>query len=71
MEKIQFKTTIKCSGCVAQVTPFLNEAVGAGNWAVNTADPDKILTVSAGRETDEEKILKAVRDAGYKAEKMV
>ena len=70
MEKTQFKTTIKCSGCVEKVTPFLNEAAGAGNWSVNTADPDKILTIASESDIPEEKITQAVREAGFKAEKL-
>ena len=66
METIKFKTTIKCSGCVANVTPFLDEALGEGNWKVDTNDPSKILTVTG--DTSEEKIKEAVTKAGYKAE---
>jgi copper chaperone CopZ len=68
MEKIKFKTTIKCSGCVANVTPFLNEALGENKWEVDISNPSKILTVSG--EHDETKIIKAVEKAGYKAEKI-
>ena len=68
METIKFKTTIKCSGCVANVTPFLNEALGENKWEVDITNPSKILTVSG--EQDETKIIKAVEKAGYKAEKL-
>ncbi len=66
METQKFKTTIKCSGCVAAVTPFLNEAVGEDNWEVNYNDPSKVLTVTG--EPDKDKVIKAVEKAGYKAE---
>jgi copper chaperone len=68
METTKFKTNIKCSGCVANVTPFLNEALGENNWEVDYNDPSKVLKVVG--ETDKEKIIKAVEKAGYKAEKM-
>lgn len=68
MEALKFKTTIKCSGCVATVTPFLNDAVGENNWQVDTNDPSKVLTVKG--ETDQSKIVEAVQKAGYKAEKI-
>lgn len=42
---MQFKTNINCGGCIAKVTPFLDEAVGVGKWSVDTANPDKVLTV--------------------------
>ena len=66
METIKFKTTIKCSGCVANVTPFLNEALGESNWQVDTNDPAKVLTVAG--EKDKAKVIEAVQRAGYKAE---
>jgi copper chaperone CopZ len=66
METTKFKTTIKCSGCVAKVTPFLNEALGENKWAVDYNDPAKILTVEG--EKDSAKVIEAVEKAGYRAE---
>jgi copper chaperone len=68
MEALKFKTTIKCSGCVAKVTPHLNEIVGEGNWEVDLTDPSRILTVSD--ESDAGKIKDAVEKAGFRAEKL-
>lgn len=68
METIKFKTTIKCSGCVAKVTPFLNEALGEDNWEVDYNNPSKILTVVG--ENDKTKVIDAVERAGYKAESL-
>jgi copper chaperone CopZ len=68
METIQFKTTIKCSGCVVKVTPFLDEAVGNNNWEVEYTKPDKVLTVVG--EKDAAKVIQALEKAGYKAEKI-
>lgn len=66
METVKLKTTIKCSGCVAKVTPFLNEALGEDNWEVDVNNPAKILTVVG--ENDKGKIIQAVEKAGYQAE---
>ena len=68
MEPIKFKTDIKCSGCVAKVTPHLNEAVGEQNWNVDVSNPSKILSVVG--ETNESKIKEAVQKAGFKIEKV-
>lgn len=68
METIKFKTDIKCSGCVAKATPFLNEALGEDNWEVDTTNPSKVLTVVG--ESNEAKIKEAVEKAGYKAERL-
>lgn len=66
METAKFKTNIKCSGCVAKVTPFLNEALGDNNWDVDYNNPAKVLTVVG--EKDKAKVIEAVEKAGYKAE---
>jgi len=66
METTKFKTTITCSGCVAKVTPFLNEALGEDNWEVDYNNPSKVLTVVG--EKDNGKVIQAVEKAGYKAE---
>jgi len=69
METIQFKTNIKCSGCIEKVTSVLNETAGTDNWQVDIDNPAKILTVSANGLT-EEAIKTAVEKAGFKAEKI-
>ena len=69
METLQFKTNIKCSGCIAKVTPALNETAGENNWKVDTESVDKILTISAGRLTESE-IKAAIEKAGFKAERV-
>lgn len=70
METLKFKTTIKCSGCVSKATPFLNQALGEENWEVDVKNPDKILTVVKESEKTEQDVLKAIQEAGYKAEKV-
>lgn len=67
MKTLKFKTNIKCSGCVAAVTPFLNKAVGAGHWQVDVQNPDKILTTETDTATLAD-IRQAIEKAGYKAE---
>ena len=66
METKQFKTTIKCLGCIAKVTPFLNEALGEDSWEVDINNPDKVLTVVGDK--DASKVIEVVEKAGYKAE---
>ncbi|MBN8676218.1 MAG: heavy metal transport/detoxification protein [Chitinophagales bacterium] len=70
METLKFKTTIKCSGCVGKVTPYLNNTVGEDNWEVDIQNPDKILTVVKEKNITEHEVIKAVTMAGYKAEKV-
>jgi copper chaperone CopZ len=61
----KFETNIKCDGCIAKVTPSLNEAVGENKWKVDLANPSKILTVDVD---DKNKIIKALEKVGYNAE---
>jgi len=68
METSKFKTTIKCSGCIAKATPFLNEAFGEDNWEVDVNNPAKILTVVG--ESDKSRIIETVEKAGFKAESL-
>lgn len=69
METIKFKTDIKCSGCIAKATPYLNEVFGEDNWEVDTTNPSKVLTIIG--EINEAEVKAVVAQAGYKAEKMV
>lgn len=67
MKTLKFKTNIKCTGCIAKVTPFLNDETGIEKWDVDILNPEKILSV----ETDSinsDKIIEAVEKAGFKAE---
>jgi copper chaperone len=67
MESLQFKTNINCSGCVAKVTPALNNTNGIDHWEVDTTNKDKILTVQSDGIKAEE-VIEAVQKAGYKIE---
>ncbi len=65
----KFKTNINCSGCVAKVTPFLNQAEGIKKWEVDTNNPGKVLTVEA-ESLSEDEIKELVNKAGFKAESL-
>jgi len=64
---LKFKTNINCGGCVAKVTPFLNDAKGVCHWNVDTENKDKILTVQSEGITNEE-VIQKVQEAGFKIE---
>lgn len=68
-EIMTFKTNINCSGCVAQVTPSLDNAEGICHWDVDTNSPDKILTVHSEGITEEE-VIASVKKAGFNIEKL-
>lgn len=66
--ELKFKTNIDCGGCVKAVTPFLSKVEGISKWEVDTANPDKILTVDLAGATEEE-VVNAVKKAGFTIEK--
>jgi copper chaperone len=68
MKSLKFKTNIKCAGCIAAVSPSMNEKIGEGLWQVDLQDPNKILTVSTEKTEDE--IILTLEKVGYKAEKI-
>jgi copper chaperone CopZ len=64
MNTLRFKTTINCGNCIRAVTPTLNQEVGANNWQVDTASPDKVLTVTSDQATPSQ-VMQAVEAAGF------
>ncbi len=70
METLKFKTTIKCTGCLSKVTPFLNQTAGEDNWEIDLQSPEKTLMVNSDQDINESEIITAVQQAGYKIEKI-
>ncbi|GAA0560306.1 heavy-metal-associated domain-containing protein [Chitinophaga japonensis] len=70
METLKFKTNIKCSGCIATVTPFLNEVSGQDSWKVDLESPDKVLVVDSSRAISGADVIEALQKAGYRAEEL-
>ena len=64
MKTLQFRTNINCGGCIARVTPRLNETKGIVTWKVDTDNPDKILTVET-ETLSNEPIIEAVKKVGF------
>jgi copper chaperone len=67
METLKFKTNMKCSGCVAKVTPALDELAGKGNWDVDLSSTEKTLKVNGA---DAVRIRKSVQKAGFQIEQV-
>ena len=65
MQTLRFKTNINCGGCLKAVAPTLNQQAGAGNWQVDTANPDKILTITT--ELTAAQVRALVAKAGFEA----
>ncbi|HEX5152838.1 MAG TPA: heavy-metal-associated domain-containing protein [Parafilimonas sp.] len=69
MEILQFKTNINCGGCVAKVTPGLNETEGIKTWNVDLKSPERILTVET-EDVSAKDVINAVNKAGFKIEQV-
>ncbi len=69
MEVLKFKTNIKCSGCVAQVTDALNATAGTATWEVDVTSPEKLLTIVDSKATEND-IIASVKAAGFTAERV-
>lgn len=70
MEILKFKTNIKCSGCIAAVTPILNQVPEISKWEVDTTAPEKVLTIESTGELPAQQVIESLRKAGYSAEKI-
>ena len=69
MVDLKFKTNIKCNGCIASVTPFLNGEKQIQEWKVDLTDPDRILSVKT-EGYSAEAVKELVKKAGYNAEEI-
>lgn len=69
MKQYQFKTNINCGSCIAKVTPVLNAEPQIKEWKVDTANPNKVLTVQT-ENLQEEEVRGLVQKVGFKAEKI-
>lgn len=70
MEILKFKTNINCDGCLATVTPSLNNLKGVKNWKVDTANPDKVLSIEVEDGLITTDVINALKNKGYKAQEI-
>lgn len=73
MTTLKFKSNIKCTGCLAKVSPILNAEPMLENWEVDIYTPEKTLTINTN-EADTQKVIealeKAVGTVGFKIEEI-
>src|ERR1044071_7877481 len=61
----KYRTNLNCGSCVAAVKPHLDNDPTIRRWSVDTADPNKVLTVE-GEDVSREHVERAVASAGFK-----
>jgi copper chaperone len=66
MKTYKFKTNINCNGCIATVSPHLDQLQGI-QWSVDTKDKDKILVIK-GENPNKDQVVKKVKEAGFSIE---
>lgn len=66
MKTLKFNTNINCAGCVASVTPHLNNVSKIEKWEVDTTKSNKRLTVQT--DLNEKELVEIIEKAGFKAE---
>lgn len=66
MKILEFKTTIKCGGCIAAVKPHLDTLEGLSKWRVDVTHADKILTIETEHLTAAT-IQDVLKKIGYQA----
>ena len=64
---MKFKTNIKCGGCIAAIAPALNGEKNILKWEVDTASPDRILTIET-ENLNAGEIINILAKAGFQAE---
>ena len=64
MERVTFKTNLKCGGCVAKIKPFLDALNGVEEWSVDLASPEKMLVVTL-TDGETQAVIEAARQAGF------
>jgi copper chaperone CopZ len=67
MEQFQFKTNINCGGCINAIKPHFEKINEIKEWAVDTDNPDKILTIKV-ENLSKEQVIEIVQKAGYTIE---
>jgi copper chaperone len=64
MDTLRFKTNLKCSGCIAAITPGLKDIDGISSWKVDLISPQRTLEVETTADKASE-ILEVIKKAGY------
>ena len=67
MKTFKFKTNINCGGCIDTVSSYLDNAQEINQWEVDTANEDKVLTVSGPESLDSKDVVEIVNLAGFSA----
>lgn len=66
MTKLEFKTNLKCQGCVDKIAQSLDNEAKIQNWKVDLSSPEKVLSVETTLPAQH--VRQLIEQNGYKAE---
>ncbi len=69
MEKLLFKTSLKCNGCINAIRPGMDSITGIEQWKVDLESSDKVLEVESSGDVSE-RVLESVKKAGYEISRL-
>ncbi|MBK7213501.1 MAG: heavy-metal-associated domain-containing protein [Bacteroidales bacterium] len=64
MEKLTFKTSLKCNGCINTIKPGIEQIQGIQEWKVDLESADKILEINSEADVTEQ-VIESVKKAGF------
>lgn len=70
MNTLKFKTNIQCNGCLAKVTPHLNELSSITDWDIDLTTPSKTLTVKTTSPNAPNQIIDTLKKAGFESNRV-
>jgi hypothetical protein len=65
MQTHQYRTNLRCGACLEAIRPSFDREIGPGQWGVDLASPDKVLTVPEG--VPPARVVALLEQAGYKS----
>ena len=69
MEKLLFKTSLKCNGCIKVITPGIESIPEVKSWHVDLDSADKVLEVDASTDVTA-RVMENVKKAGYEISRL-
>ncbi|MBK7029050.1 MAG: heavy-metal-associated domain-containing protein [Bacteroidales bacterium] len=69
MENLKFRTSLKCSGCVNAITPWLSSINEIKSWNVDLNSIDKVLEIEANEDISDQ-VIENIKKAGYEISRL-
>lgn len=67
---MKFKTNAKCGGCASAIRNALKSIAPADQWEFDLESPDRILTFTGTADVDPDEVVRLIKGAGFKAERL-